>query len=99
MHWAPGQAQASSLKLAAVPAGCTSRMVWLSCRGENKTSSDMQVYGASKLYNIMIAKALNEKLKGTGVEAFSAHPGILQSRPSWTPGLTGHALTHLLFED
>ena len=46
------------------------------CRGENKTSSDMQVYGASKLYNIMIAKALNEKLKGTGVEAFSAHPGV-----------------------
>ena len=36
----------------------------------------MQVYGASKLYNIMIAKALNEKLKGTGVEAFSAHPGV-----------------------
>ena len=35
----------------------------------------MQVYGASKLYNIMAAKALNEKLKGTGVEAFSAHPG------------------------
>ena len=33
------------------------------------------MYGASKLYNIMVAKALNEKLKGTGVEAFSAHPG------------------------
>ena len=45
------------------------------CRGENKTSSDMQVYGASKLYNIMVAKAWNERLKGTGVEAFSAHPG------------------------
>jgi short-subunit dehydrogenase len=42
----------------------------------------MQVYGASKLYNIMIAEALNEKLKGTGVEAFSAHPGELQSLPS-----------------
>ena len=47
----------------------------------------------------MVAKALNEKLKGTGVEAFSAHPGIPQSRPSWTPGLTRHALTYLLFED
>lgn len=35
----------------------------------------MQVYGTSKLYNIMVAKALNERLKGTGVEAFSAHPG------------------------
>ena len=71
----------------------------VSCRGENKTSSDMQVYGTSKLYNIMVAKALNEKLKGTGVEAFSAHPGILPSCPSWTPGLTKHALTHLLSED
>jgi NAD(P)-dependent dehydrogenase (short-subunit alcohol dehydrogenase family) len=36
----------------------------------------VQVYGASKLYNIMVAKAWNEKLKGTGVEAFSAHPGL-----------------------
>ena len=35
----------------------------------------LQVYGLSKLMNIMWAKALNEKLKGTGVEAFSAHPG------------------------
>ena len=35
----------------------------------------MQVYGLSKLMNIMWAKALNEKLKGTGVEAFCAHPG------------------------
>ena len=63
----------------------------MSCNGENKTSSDMQVYGASKLYNIMVAKAQNEKLKGRGVEAFSAHPGVLISRPSWTPGLTTHA--------
>ncbi|KAK9918036.1 hypothetical protein WJX75_000706 [Coccomyxa subellipsoidea] len=49
---------------------------WDDLKGENKHSSDMQVYGASKLYNIMVAKAWNEKLKGTGVEAFSAHPGI-----------------------
>ena len=59
----------------------------VSCRGENKTSSDMQVYGASKLYNIMVAKALNEKLKGTGVEAFSAHTTYIAKPPlldSWT---------------
>ncbi|KAK9812796.1 hypothetical protein WJX72_003991 [[Myrmecia] bisecta] len=49
---------------------------WDDLKGEKKTSSDMQVYGTSKLYNIMAAKALNEKLKGTGVEVFSAHPGI-----------------------
>ncbi|CAL8465705.1 g5241 [Coccomyxa elongata] len=52
---------------------------WDDLKGENKHSSDMQVYGTSKLYNIMVAKALNERLKGTGVEAFSAHPGISSS--------------------
>ena len=45
------------------------------CRGENKETSDMQVYGTSKIYLIMATKALNEKLKGTGVEVFAAHPG------------------------
>ena len=35
----------------------------------------MQVYGTSKIYLIMATKALNEKLKGTGVEVFAAHPG------------------------
>ena len=47
------------------------------CRGENKDTSDMQVYGTSKIYLIMATKALNEKLKGTGVEVFAAHPGRL----------------------
>lgn len=37
----------------------------------------MQVYGTSKIYLIMASKALNEKLKGTGVEVFAAHPGNL----------------------
>ena len=45
------------------------------CRGETKHTSDMQVYGTSKIYLIMATKALNEKLKGTGVEVFAAHPG------------------------
>ncbi|CAL5223524.1 g6055 [Coccomyxa viridis] len=53
---------------------------WDDLKGENKTSSDMQVYGASKLYNIMVAKAWNEKLKDTGIEAFSAHPGITSTK-------------------
>jgi NAD(P)-dependent dehydrogenase (short-subunit alcohol dehydrogenase family) len=47
----------------------------VTCRGEKKTTSDMQVYGTSKIYLIMASKALNEKLKGTGVEVFAAHPG------------------------
>ena len=38
----------------------------------------MQVYGTSKLYTIMAAKALNETLKGSGVECFAAHPGADQ---------------------
>jgi NAD(P)-dependent dehydrogenase (short-subunit alcohol dehydrogenase family) len=44
-------------------------------RGEKKTTSDMNVYGTSKIYLIMASKALNERLKGTGVEVFAAHPG------------------------
>ena len=45
------------------------------CRGEKNDESDMNVYGTSKIYLIMASKALNEKLKGTGVEVFAAHPG------------------------
>ena len=33
------------------------------CRGENKDTSDMQVYGTSKIYLIMASKALNETLE------------------------------------
>ena len=49
--------------------------VCLLLRGEKKTTSDMNVYGTSKIYLIMASKALNERLKGTGVEVFAAHPG------------------------
>ena len=45
------------------------------CRGEKKDTSDMYVYGTSKIYLIKASKALNEKLKGTGVKVFAAHPG------------------------
>jgi short-subunit dehydrogenase len=61
-------------------------------RGEKKDSSDMNVYGTSKIYLIMASKALNEKLKGTGVEVFAAHPGDLPT--SWkewaAPLASGH---------
>lgn len=49
---------------------------WDDLKGENKTTSDMQVYGTSKIYIIMASKALNERLKSSGVEVFAAHPGI-----------------------
>ncbi|EIE20504.1 NAD(P)-binding protein [Coccomyxa subellipsoidea C-169] len=49
---------------------------WDDLKGEKKTKSDMNVYGTSKIYLIMASKALNERLKGTGVEVFAAHPGI-----------------------
>jgi NAD(P)-dependent dehydrogenase (short-subunit alcohol dehydrogenase family) len=52
---------------------------WDDLKGENKTTSDMQAYGTSKIYLIMASKALNEKLKGTGVEVFAAHPGITKA--------------------
>ena len=70
--------QTSSLfcKASQHAAGTAQTYKWVFlCRGENKTSSDMQVYGTSKVYLIMASKALNEKLKGTGVEVFAAHPG------------------------
>lgn len=49
---------------------------WDDLKGGKKTHSDMQVYGASKLHLLMASKALNERLKGSGVEVFATHPGI-----------------------
>ncbi len=59
------------------------------CRGEKKTKSDMNVYGTSKIYLIMASKALNERLKGTGVEVFAAHPGDGYSTLVLLRALTG----------
>ncbi|XP_077365637.1 retinol dehydrogenase 12 isoform X3 [Festucalex cinctus] len=39
----------------------------------------MKAYGQSKLANVLFARALAKKLKGTGVSVFSLHPGVVQS--------------------
>ncbi|XP_019724991.1 retinol dehydrogenase 12 [Hippocampus comes] len=39
----------------------------------------VKAYGQSKLANVLFARALAKKLKGTGVSVFSLHPGVVQS--------------------
>jgi retinol dehydrogenase-12 len=38
--------------------------------------SEWGAYGQSKLANILFAKGLNERLKGTQITAVSLHPGM-----------------------
>jgi NAD(P)-dependent dehydrogenase (short-subunit alcohol dehydrogenase family) len=46
-------------------------------------------YGDSKLANILFAKALARRLAGTGVTAFSLHPGVIPTGLSKHFGLAG----------
>ena len=52
-------------------------------QGENKVApadyEDGLAYGQSKLANIFFAKELAEHLSGTGVTAYSCHPGIIMT--------------------
>ncbi|KAK9829350.1 hypothetical protein WJX72_005314 [[Myrmecia] bisecta] len=52
------------------------RVPWDDLKGEQRRESNFDAYGSTKVMLMMAAKALNERLKGTGVEAFSAHPGV-----------------------
>ena len=36
-------------------------------------------YGQSKAANLVFAKAVSERLKGTGASCFSVHPGVIQT--------------------
>ena len=40
---------------------------------------DGAAYGQSKLANLLFAKELAERMKGTGVTAYSCHPGIIKT--------------------
>ena len=51
----------------------------LICRGAKDTKSDMNMYGRTKLFNIMSSTEFNRRLKGTGVESFSCHPGVAKT--------------------
>eukprot|EP00911_Craspedida_sp_UC1_P000333 UC1_evm1s255 len=44
-----------------------------------KDYEDGRAYAQSKLANILDTRALAEKLKGTGVTAYSCHPGIIET--------------------
>ena len=48
-------------------------------RGAKDSNSDMNMYGRTKLFNIMSSTEFNRRLKGTGVESFSCHPGVAQT--------------------
>ena len=51
----------------------------VSCRGAKDTKSDMNMYGRTKLFNIMSSTEFNRRLQGTGVESFSCHPGVAKT--------------------
>lgn len=39
----------------------------------------MNMYGRTKLFNIMSSTEFNRRLQGTGVESFSCHPGVAKT--------------------
>ena len=43
-------------------------------RGEKDTSSDIQMYGRTKVFNIMASNELNRRLAGTGVVSLVRSP-------------------------
>ena len=73
------------------------------CRGEQKEDSTLLgEYAQTKLMNIMIAREMNNRLQGSGVDVLSCQPGIsLQPQAtsmvccSWLPArLVSHATTY-----
>eukprot|EP00879_Flechtneria_rotunda_P009861 GHRR01010313.1.p1 GENE.GHRR01010313.1~~GHRR01010313.1.p1 ORF type:complete len:372 (+),score=104.96 GHRR01010313.1:231-1346(+) len=51
---------------------------WNDIRGDNRPT-DMKTYATSKLWDIMVALEMNDRLKGTGVESFACHPGMCRT--------------------
>eukprot|EP00189_Rhodosorus_marinus_P011198 CAMPEP_0184751736 /NCGR_PEP_ID=MMETSP0315-20130426/43204_1 /TAXON_ID=101924 /ORGANISM="Rhodosorus marinus, Strain UTEX LB 2760" /LENGTH=298 /DNA_ID=CAMNT_0027231021 /DNA_START=816 /DNA_END=1712 /DNA_ORIENTATION=- len=47
--------------------------------GKSYEKSDMGVYGTSKLYNIMFAQELDNRVGADGVRSFAVHPGAAKS--------------------
>jgi len=72
-------------------ASAPARIVWVSSAAEsigeinwddlkrNRGKTDMLQYGSTKLMDLMAAKEMNERLKGTGVESFACHPGLART--------------------
>lgn len=59
------------------PAEMFGRLDWSNLKGNKYKDSGMTPYAASKLYEIMFARALQQKLKGTQVDVFATHPGLV----------------------
>ena len=48
-------------------------------RGAKDNTSDLHMYGRTKLFNIMSSNELNRRLAGTGVESYACHPGVAKT--------------------
>ncbi len=65
---------------------------------EHKEYNSTGAYAQSKLANLLHAKELARRLEGTGVYAFSVHPGWIRSNfgsgvvPGWLRGIMNHGL-------
>jgi len=54
------------------------KMTWDDLQSE-KSYGKWKAYGRSKLANMLFAKELNRRLQGTGVTAYSVHPGVIHT--------------------
>lgn len=54
-------------------------MDWEDLNFEKKTYRPLQAYSQSKLANVLFTKELAKRLAGTGVTAFSLHPGVIKT--------------------
>lgn len=49
---------------------------WNDLKGEHMDESDWWRYSQTKIFNIMTSRELADRLEGTGVQSFVAHPGL-----------------------
>ncbi|KAK9845797.1 hypothetical protein WJX81_002645 [Elliptochloris bilobata] len=49
---------------------------WDDLRGEKDDKSDINMYGRTKVFNLMTSLELNRRLAGSGVVCLACHPGI-----------------------
>ncbi len=54
-------------------------LIWGNLQQPTKTKAGFNEYCDSKLANVLTAKTLSERLKGTGVTVYSLHPGVVAS--------------------
>lgn len=58
--------------------------------------TNWSAYGQSKLANLLFAKSLGDKLKGTKVTAVSVHPGVIQTKLWKSTGIARCVVRSLL---